>query len=68
MYIDDEIEIGCKVLPTPAKTVRTLELKIGMNLSLDFKFWAFLPALNFNGHTKTLELEFLCFSIYVDIE
>lgn len=32
----------------------------------DTEFWAILPAINLNLHSKTLEFEWLCFGIYID--
>jgi hypothetical protein len=34
--------------------------------TVDFNFWALIPAVNLNFHSETLEVEWLCFAFYVD--
>lgn len=40
---------------------------IQIGFHVDIKFFALLPALNINLHSKTLEFEWLFFAIYVDV-
>lgn len=35
------------------------------DVDLDFGFWAILPAININRHSKSLEFEWLCLGIYI---
>lgn len=42
----------------------TLNLKI--DFSIDYNFWAIIPAININFHSITLEFEWLCFALYID--
>lgn len=37
-----------------------------VNVDIDFKFWAIIPAININFHSFSLEIEWLCLAIYVD--
>jgi hypothetical protein len=41
-------------------------MNINININVDLKFWAILPAINLNFHSKTFEIEFLCLAIYID--
>lgn len=41
--------------------------EINLNFDLDFHFWAIVPALNLNFHSKTFEFEWLCFALYIDV-
>jgi len=43
---------------------KTLNIKI--DLDLNFKFIALLPALNINLHSRSLEFEWLVFGVYMD--
>jgi len=36
-----------------------------LDLDIDLNFWALLPALNINVHSKELEFEWLCFGVYL---
>ena len=42
---------------------------LGVELSVvfDSRFFAVLPALNINGHSRTLEFEWLFFGVYLDL-
>lgn len=40
--------------------------KILVELFVDPKFWAIIPAININIHSGSCELEWLCFGMYVD--
>jgi hypothetical protein len=35
------------------------------DFDIDFKFFAILPALNINLHSKHIEIEWLCFALYI---
>lgn len=35
------------------------------DFDLDTKFWALIPNVNLNLHCNEIELEFLCFSLYI---
>ena len=39
---------------------------MGIEFSIDTEFIAFLPAINLNLHSKSLEFEWLIFGIYLD--
>lgn len=39
---------------------------MNININVDLKFWAILPAINLNFHSNTFEIEFLCLAIYID--
>lgn len=41
---------------------------ITIDLDLDIKFWALLPAVNINIHSSGFEIEWLCFGIYVNFK
>jgi hypothetical protein len=41
-------------------------LKLNINLDWDWKFFAILPALNINIHSKSLEFEWLFLGVYID--
>ena len=41
---------------------------IAIELCLDIKFIAILPALNINFHSKEIEFEWLCFGIYLSFK
>ena len=36
-----------------------------VDIDLDFQFWAILPAININLHSKSLEFEWLCLGVYI---
>ncbi len=36
--------------------------------AFDPKFWVIIPGINLNFHSKTLEFEWMCFAMYIDIE
>lgn len=36
-----------------------------ITIEMDTKFFAILPALNVNFHSRTFEFEWLCFGIYI---
>lgn len=36
-----------------------------IDVDLDLSFLAFLPAININRHSKSLEFEWLCLGIYI---
>ena len=38
---------------------------IKVDVDIDFRFWALLPAINVNLHTKSFEFEFLFIGIYI---
>lgn len=38
-----------------------------INLDIDFKFFAILPAINLNFGSKSLEFEWLFIGIYIDL-
>ncbi len=40
------------------------DIKIEINIVLNLEFWALIPAVNINLHSKELEFEFLCFGFY----
>jgi hypothetical protein len=40
--------------------------KVETEVSIDFQFWAIIPALNINLHSNTIEFEWLCVAIYWD--
>ncbi len=42
--------------------------KIIVELFIDIKFIAIIPALNINLHSKSLEFEWLIFAIYIDFK
>lgn len=46
----------------PIKT----HVSLKFNFEIDFEFWAITPALNINLHSRTFEIEWLCFAIYID--
>lgn len=54
MYFSNELKID---LPT-IKQRKRIEFEI------DKKFWAILPSLNLNFHTKEIEFEWICIGIY----
>lgn len=35
------------------------------DFDVDFNFFAMLPALNVNLHSKNIEIEWLCFGLYI---
>ena len=39
---------------------------MGVEFSIDTNFIALLPALNLNFHSKSIEIEWLIFGIYLD--
>lgn len=41
-------------------------LHINIDFDIDLKFWALVPALNFNAHTPGIEVEWLCFAVYIN--
>jgi hypothetical protein len=43
-------------------------LSVDFSFEFDIKFWAIIPNLNINLHSKSLELEILCFALYIDFE
>lgn len=45
---------------------KTIEVTFKINIVLDFKFWAILPALNINLHYPSIEFEWLCLGIYIE--
>jgi len=45
--------------------MKRFNIKIDFNI--DPNFWAILPAINFNLHSNSLELEWLCFGLYIDL-
>jgi len=66
MYIDDEINIGPERIEE-AEIIESAGIKFRINFTfaLDLKFWAIIPNININFHSKELEFEFLCFEIYI---
>lgn len=40
-------------------------MRLVIDIDLDLKFWALLPAININIHSKSFEFEWLCIGIYV---
>lgn len=36
-----------------------------MNIVFNTQFWAIIPALNINLHSKELEFEWLCLGVYI---
>lgn len=40
-------------------------ITIIVDANLDFQFWAIIPALNINLHTKSFEFEWLCIGVYI---
>lgn len=38
--------------------------KLQIDIDVDFLFWAILPALNINLHSRNLEFEWLCIGLY----
>lgn len=42
-------------------------MKISTDFTIDPYFWAIIPAVNINLHTKSLEIEWLCFGFYLDV-
>jgi hypothetical protein len=49
---------------------RESRMKLNLNISFefDYKFWAIIPAFNLNLHSKTFEIEWLCFAVYFDFK
>lgn len=45
--------------------MRNTRISIRTDIDLDFGFWAILPAININLHSKSLEFEWLCIGIYI---
>jgi hypothetical protein len=41
------------------------EIILEVAINLDLHFWAILPALNINLHSKEFEFEWLCIGIYI---
>lgn len=41
-----------------------MKFSLKIDFEIDIKFWS-TGALNINAHSKSLELEFLCFGIYI---
>ena len=52
-----------------ALTVRDaiLSHKIQIEFVIDKNFWAITPAFNWNNHSKSIEFEWLCFAMYIDV-
>ena len=40
-------------------------MRLVIDIDLDLKFWAILPAININMNCKSFEFEWLCIGIYV---
>ncbi len=36
-----------------------------LDYKCDIRFWAVLPSLNLNFHCKEIEIEWLCFGLYI---
>jgi len=43
------------------------KLNVNVELAFDYKYWT-TGCINLNFHTKTFEIEFLCFACYVDLK
>lgn len=43
-----------------------IKSRLQVEFVLDLHFWAILPAINLNFHSKTLEFEWLCLAIYIE--
>lgn len=43
-----------------------MNLQFIINITWDTSFFAILPAININLHSKTLEFEWTCLGIYID--
>jgi hypothetical protein len=37
------------------------------DFEFDLEYWAILPCINLNFHSKELEFEWLCFGFYIKI-
>lgn len=37
-----------------------------VDIELDLRFWALLPAININAHCREIEFEWLCLGIYIE--
>jgi hypothetical protein len=46
---------------------RTCNYQFKVSFAFDKRFIAFLPALNLNIHSKTIEFKWLVFAIYIDL-
>ena len=45
---------------------KVFHYQVKIEFAIDLKFWAILPAINWNDHSKTLEFEWLIFAMYID--
>lgn len=48
--------------------MKNKRIRLVVDIDLDFDFWAILPALNINKHSKSFEFEWLCLGIYISKE
>jgi len=49
------------------KRIYCADFIITADVRFDLKFWAILPALNINLHSKNFEFEWLCLGIYITV-
>ncbi len=42
-------------------------MKIEIAFEMDRGYWNILPSMCVNRHTKGIEIEFLCFGIYINL-
>lgn len=37
-----------------------------IDIEVDFRYWNILPVVALNFHSKTLEIQWLCFGLYIE--
>lgn len=62
---ENMVKFGGEIGTLFGNTITDIPKRKRFDFDLDTKFWALIPNVNLNLHSNEIELEFLCFSLYI---